>query len=37
MVVGFKERVDLRTLRRIGGRCVSAAGALSQRIGAEAA
>lgn len=37
MVVGFKERVDLRTLRRIGERCVSAARALSQRIGAEAA
>src|SRR5438034_949441 len=28
---------DLRTLRRIGERCVSAARALSQRIGAEAA
>ena len=37
MVVGFKERVDLRTLRRIGDRCLSAAQALSQRIGAEAA
>ena len=37
MVVGFKERVDIRTLRRIGERCVSAARALSQRIGAEAA
>ncbi|TMC47262.1 MAG: hypothetical protein E6J23_00270 [Chloroflexi bacterium] len=37
MVVGFKERVDLRTLRRIGERCVSAARAVSQRIGAEAA
>lgn len=37
MVVGFKERVDLRRLRRIGERCVSAARALSQRIGAEAA
>jgi len=37
MVVGFKERVDLRTLRRIGERCVSAAHALSRRIGAEAA
>jgi DNA-binding IclR family transcriptional regulator len=36
MVVGFKERVDLRTLRRIGERCVSAARARSQRIGAEA-
>jgi DNA-binding IclR family transcriptional regulator len=37
MVVGFKERIDLRTLRRIGERCVSAAQALSKRIGAEAA
>jgi len=37
MVVGFKERVDLRTLKRIGERCVSAARALSQRIGAQAA
>ena len=37
MVVGFKERVDLRTLRRIGERCASAARAVSQRIGAEAA
>jgi DNA-binding IclR family transcriptional regulator len=37
MVVGFKERVDLRTLRRIGERCASAARALSRRIGAEAA
>jgi IclR family transcriptional regulator, acetate operon repressor len=37
MVVGFKERVDLRTLRRIGERCASAARDLSQRIGAEAA
>ena len=37
MVVGFKERVDLRTLRRIGERCASSARALSRRIGAEAA
>jgi len=37
MVVGFKERVDLRTLRRIGERCASAARSLSERIGAEAA
>jgi DNA-binding IclR family transcriptional regulator len=37
MVVGFKERIDLRTLRRIGERCASAARSLSQRIGAEAA
>ncbi len=34
MVVGFKQRVDLRTLRRIGERCASAADALSRRIGA---
>ena len=37
MVVGFRERVDLRTLRRIGERCASAAEALSRRIGAQAA
>ena len=37
MVVGFKERLDMRTLRRIGERCVAAARAVSQRIGAEAA
>jgi DNA-binding IclR family transcriptional regulator len=36
MVVGFKERIDLRTLRRIGERCASAAAAMSQRIGAPA-
>lgn len=36
MVVGFKQRVDLRTLRRIGERCASAAAALSRRIGAKA-
>jgi DNA-binding IclR family transcriptional regulator len=35
MVVGFKQRVDLRTLRRIGERCASAASALSRRIGAK--
>ncbi|HLQ05025.1 MAG TPA: helix-turn-helix domain-containing protein [Verrucomicrobiae bacterium] len=35
MVVGFKQRVDLRTLRRIGERCASAANALSRRIGAK--
>ncbi len=34
MMVGFKERVDLRTLRRIGERCASAADELSRRIGA---
>src|SRR5438046_5443266 len=37
MVVGFKERVDLRTLRRLGERCAAAARSLSQRIGAQAA
>src|SRR5437660_12320048 len=37
MVVGFKERVDLRMLRRIGERCALAARELSQRIGAQAA
>jgi len=35
MVVGFKQRVDLRTLRRIGERCASAAAALSRRMGAK--
>ena len=34
MVVGFRERIDLRTLRRVGERCASAAAAMSQRIGA---
>ena len=37
MVVGFKDRVDLRMLRRIGERCAAAARQLSQRIGAQAA
>jgi DNA-binding IclR family transcriptional regulator len=37
MVVGFKERIDQRTLRRIGERCASSARQLSQRIGAQAA
>jgi len=37
MVVGFKERVDLRMLRRIGERCASSARSLSQRIGSQAA
>jgi DNA-binding IclR family transcriptional regulator len=35
MVVGFKQRVDLRTLRRIGERCASAADAVSRRIGGK--
>lgn len=36
LVVGFKERLDLRTLRRVGERCVDVAGVLSRRIGATA-
>src|SRR3989442_9659994 len=32
IVVGFRERVDLRTLRRIGERCTTAAAELSRRI-----
>ena len=35
MVVGFKQRVDLRMLRRIGERCASAAAEISRRIGAK--
>ena len=35
MVVGFKQRIDLRTLRRIGERCASAATSLSRRIGGK--
>lgn len=35
MVVGFKQRVDLRTLRRIGERCAAAAAAIGHRIGAS--
>ncbi len=35
MVVGFKPRVDLRTLRRMGERCAFAANDLSRRIGAR--
>src|SRR5438046_8786123 len=37
MVVGFRQRIDLRTLKRIGERCESAANALSRRIGAKVA
>ncbi|MGH2499067.1 MAG: IclR family transcriptional regulator domain-containing protein, partial [Candidatus Limnocylindria bacterium] len=33
IVVGFKDRLDLRTLRRIGARCADAAAAMSRRIG----
>lgn len=36
MVVGFKQRIDLRTLRRIGERCASAADAISRRLAAPA-
>lgn len=35
MVVGFKQRVDLRTLRRIGERCQIAADEISRRIGGK--
>ena len=35
MVVGFKQRVDQRTLRRMGERCRAAATELSRRIGAR--
>ena len=37
MVVGFKQRIDLRTLKRIGERCASAADAISRRIGGTVA
>jgi DNA-binding IclR family transcriptional regulator len=37
MVVGFKQRIDLRTLKRIGERCASAADAISRRIGGKVA
>lgn len=37
MVVGFKQRVDLRMLRRIGERCQTAADELSRRIGGKRA
>ena len=33
IVVGFKERLDLRTLRRIGERCAAEANALSAQLG----
>ena len=35
MVVGFRQRIDLRTLKRIGERCATAAHALSRRMGAK--
>src|SRR3954467_9542417 len=35
MVVGFRQRVDLRTLRRIGERCAAASREISRRIGAK--
>lgn len=34
IVVGFKERLDLRTLRRVGERCAVTAEELSRRLGA---
>lgn len=34
LVVGFKERLDLRTLRRVGERCAAAAATVSKRLGA---
>lgn len=34
IVVGFKERLDLRTLRRVGERCAAVADELSTRLGA---
>ena len=37
MVVGFKERLDLRTLKRIGTDCERAARQLSARLGSRAA
>ncbi len=37
MVVGFKERLDLRTLKRIGADCARAAQQLSARLGSRAA
>lgn len=37
MVVGFKERLDLRTLKRIGADCARAARQLSARLGSRAA
>jgi DNA-binding IclR family transcriptional regulator len=35
LVVGFKDRLDLRTLRRIGERCAQEARALSRRLAAR--
>ena len=35
MVVGFKQRMDLRTLKRIGAACATAARDLSRRMGAK--
>jgi len=37
IVVGFKQRIDARTLRRIGERCAQAAGQLSARLATRAA
>lgn len=35
MVVGFKQRIDMRTLRRVGARCAAAAREISRRMGAK--
>lgn len=35
MVVGFKQRIDARTLRRIGERCQTSANEISRRIGGK--
>lgn len=35
MVVGFKQRIDLRTLKRIGAQCATAAREISRRMGAK--
>lgn len=35
MVVGFKQRMDLRTLKRIGAQCAAAAREISRRMGAK--
>ncbi len=37
VVVGFKQRIDSRTLRRIGERCAQAASELSARLAERAA
>jgi DNA-binding IclR family transcriptional regulator len=37
LVVGFKERLDMRTLRRVGERCAGVADEISRRLGAPGA